>query len=303
MSVNPRQFPAPGQVFLDHVAIFVDEFERSGAALERLGFTITPFRAHVSALKPGDPLTALGTGNRCAMLRAGFIEVLGPTADTPMAAQLRKQLARYPGLHLIAFSGTNVDEHHAALAAAGLGPLPIARLQRTQGSPDGEREVRASIVRLPHEAWPEGRVQIIFPEMSPDAMWHPSLVRHANHADRLSEVLLVMDDPAARAAQFAAFVRRPPQAAGTRHVVETDRGRLHLATPREAARLLPGIDIPAVPFIAAAAVGSSDLRATRAFFEKSRIEAVPVGSMLRVACLGANLLFHDRADDAPFASL
>lgn len=303
MSVNPRQFPGPGEVFLDHVAIFVDEFERSGAALERLGFTVTPFRAHTSALKPGDPLTVLGTGNRCAMLRAGFIEVLGPTADTPMAAQLRRQLARYPGLHLIAFSGADVEEHHAALAAAGLAPLPIARLRRTQGSAEGESEVRASIVRLPHEAWPEGRVQIVFPEMSPDAMWRDSLVRHANHADRLSEALLVVEDPAARAAQFAAFVRRSPRAVAGRHVVETDRGRLHLVAPREAARLLPGVAIPAVPFIAAAALGSSDLEGTRAFFEKNGVDFVRRNEMLQVEVLGANVLFHDRADDAPFASL
>lgn len=154
VSVNPRQFAGAGEIFLDHAAIFVEEFDASGAALERLGFTLTPLRAHRSALRPCEPLAPLGTGNRCAMLREGFIEVLGPSADTPMACQLRAQLARYPGLHLVAFSGLGADQHHAMLEAAGLSPLSLARIERSQASSDGEHEIRAGIVRLP----PEGRV-------------------------------------------------------------------------------------------------------------------------------------------------
>ena len=169
MSVNPHQFPRPGELFLDHAAIFVDEFEHSGSVLERLGFTLTPLRLHTSALQPGDPITPLGTGNRCAMLRSGFLEVLGATSDTPMATQLRGQLARYPGLHLIAFSGAGPEAHHAALQADGLAPLPLAQLRRTQSSADGDEAISASILRLDPAQWPEGRVQIVFPAMSPDA--------------------------------------------------------------------------------------------------------------------------------------
>lgn len=306
MSVNPHQFPRDGEVFLDHAAIFVDEFERSGAALERLGFTLTPFRAHTSALRPGDPLTVLGTGNRCAMLREGFIEVLGPTADTPMANQLRASLARYPGLHLIAFSATGPEAHHAALAAAGMDPAPIARLERTQATADGDQEIRASIVRLKPEAWPEGRVQIVFPAMSPDKMWHPSLVRHANAADRLSEMLLVVEKPEDRAAQFARFTGRKIRRSGRRWVLDLDRGRLHLTTARDLAALLPGLPVPALPFIAALALGSLDIVTTRAFFDARSIAYLTHSDTLQVAAseaLGATLLFHSRGDDRVFDAL
>lgn len=306
MSVNPHQFPLPGEVFLDHAAIFVDEFERSGEVLQRLGFTMTPFRAHSSALRPGDPVTLLGTGNRCAMLREGFLEVLGPTADTPMASQLRASLARYAGLHLIAFSGTDPKARHAALAAAGLDPAPIARIERTQATSDGDQDIRASIVRLQPGAWPEGRVQMVFPEMSPDKMWHPSLVRHPNAADRLSELLLVSDDPSKRARQFAAFTGRNVRQNGPFQVLELDRGRLCITDKAGLERTLPGTPLPALPYIAAAALGCSHLAVTQGLFEqrgiafRSRAGALLVGPM---DALGANLIFHDRPDGRVFEAL
>ena len=306
MSVNPHQFPRAGEVFLDHAAIFVYEFERSGNALQRLGFTMTPFRAHSSALRPGDPITLLGTGNRCAMLREGFIEVLGPTAATPMAAQLRASLARYPGLHLIAFSGTDPKARHAALADAGLDPAPIARIERTQATSDGDQDIRASIVRLKPDAWPEGRVQMVFPEMSPDRMWHPSLVRHTNAADRLSELLLVVENPSVRARQFSLFCGRPSRESGPLHILELDRGRLCITDKHGLERILPGVVAPALPFIAAAAIGSSDLAVTRDLFEQREINYRAIADSLHVGstdALGANLVFHDRPDGRIFEAL
>lgn len=306
MSVNTHQFPRTSEVFLDHAAIFVDEFDRSGHVLQRLGFTMTPFRAHSSALRPGDPITLLGTGNRCAMLREGFIEVLGPTSDTPMAAQLRASLARYPGLHLIAFSGTDPQARHAALVAAGLAPAPIARIERTQASSDGDQDIRASIVRLKPDAWPEGRVQMVFPEMSPDKMWHPSLVQHPNAADRLCELLLVVENPSERARQFALFCGRAIRTTGPMHVLDLDRGRLCITDKRGLERVLPGATAPTLPFIAAAAIGSADLAVTREFFERQGIEFRAISDSLHIRpidALGANLVFHDRPDGRTFEAL
>lgn len=306
MSVNPHQFPRGGEIFLDHAAIFADDFVRSGAALERLGFTLTPLRMHTSALKPGDPLTPLGTGNRCVMLRSGMLEVLGATGDTAMAQQLRGQLARYPGLHLIAFSSAEAASHHAALQADGMAPLPLARLRRTQSSADGDHDIAASIIRLDAAQWPEGRVQIVCPEMSPDAMWHPSLVRHDNGADRISEMLVVVEDPAARAAHFGRFTRRPVRRAGPRQVLETERGRVHFIVPADLPRYLPGVRIPALPWVAALAIGSHDLAALQDLFVRRAVAFRVHGGTVQPdpsESLGACLVFHDRSDDRVFDAL
>lgn len=238
------------------------------------------------------------------MLRTGFIEVLGPTVDTPMARLLREQLARYRGLHLIAFSGSDAASHHAALAADGLEPLPVARLQRTQSSPDGDHEIRASIVRLPHEQWPEGRVQI--GRHVAGCTRHPSLVCHANRADRLSEVLVVVADPAARADRFARFVRQRVRVAGDRHVLDTDRGRVHLIPPDAVGHYLPGVTVPTLPFVAAVALGSDDSAASRAWFDGQGIPAASHRGTLQIGrreALGATFVFHDRSDDRVFDAM
>lgn len=306
VTVNPHQFPVSGQLFLDHAAWFVEEFEASGAALERLGFIVTPLRAHMSALRAGDPIVPLGTANRCVMLRSGFLEMLGSVGDTPMAAQLRAQLARYPGLHLAAFSGHDAAAHHAALVEDGLDPLPIATIRRNQATPDGEQAIGGSIIRLAPTAWPEGRVQIVFPSMSPDALWHPALVQHANGADRLSELLIVVEHPRERADAFARFTRRPVRQAGKRWVLDTERGRVHLTVPTELPRHLPGVHPPALPYIAAVAIGSTDLTRSRAWFRQQGVDHDVHRDTVQVGpadALGATLVFHDRVDDHVFDHL
>ena len=305
-SVNPHQYPRAGEVFLDHVGIFTDDADAGGKALERLGFRLTPYRVHTGALRPGEPSAPLGTANRSAMFRVGYVEMLCPVGHTPLATQLRSCLARYAGLHLVAFTGTDADEHHAALVADGLNPAPIARAERTQATPEGEIAIRARIVRLAPEAWPEGRVQMVFPQMSADAVWHADLVKHANGADRLGDVLIVVGDPCRRAERFARFARRPFRASGDRFVVETDRGRLHLVAPDRLHRYVPGAGIPDVPFMAAVAIGSRDLAVTRAWMHGQGLGFTELAGTFQAVApqgLGATFVFHDRDDDDVFGHL
>lgn len=302
------QFPIRDQVFLDHVGIFVREFAQSGATLQRLGFTLTDLHAHRSALTPGAPLTPLGTGNRCIMLRTGFLELLGPTGEqTAMAAALHKALDRYDGLHLIAFSAAGVEPFHAAVTARGLSPVPIARIRRDHPMQDGSlAEVGGSIIRLAPEAWPEGRVQIVFPEMAPEVMWQPHLLDHPNGAVALTEMLIAVDDPAGRADQFARFTGKPIERIGSCHVLALDRGRLYVTGRDAARRALPGAHIADLPYMAAVAVESASLAATQAFMAHADIPFATVAGTLQPdqrMALGASIVFHDTTMPRPFAEL
>src|SRR4029077_322213 len=95
----PNQLPSPGAVFLDHVAHFVPEMETAAALLERCGFCLTPFTAQTNRVD-GKAVPA-GTGNRCAMLRQGYVEILTavatPSGDTDLARQLRERIADHVG--------------------------------------------------------------------------------------------------------------------------------------------------------------------------------------------------------------
>ena len=94
--VVQTQMPTAGKLNLDHVAHFVPHIDSASAPLERLGFTLTPFSAHSHRLEPGGPVLPAGTGNRCAMLKQGFIEFLTPTGDT-LVANLRRDAVRLSG--------------------------------------------------------------------------------------------------------------------------------------------------------------------------------------------------------------
>ena len=74
-----NQLPAPGETFLDHIAHFVPAMEPAAAAFERCGFRLTPFTVQTN--REGGATVASGTGNRCAMLRNGYVEILVATSD------------------------------------------------------------------------------------------------------------------------------------------------------------------------------------------------------------------------------
>jgi hypothetical protein len=122
-------------MFLDHVAHFVPEMDAAAAALERCGFRLTPFTAQTNRVD-GQPVPA-GTGNRCAMLRQGYVEILTavatPDGDTELARQLREQIADHVGLHLAAFSSADAAAEHRRLAENGFALLPIVDMRRPVG--------------------------------------------------------------------------------------------------------------------------------------------------------------------------
>src|SRR3954471_22290608 len=96
------QLPQGDEVFLDHVGYFVADLDAAGTQLERLGFRVSAVNVQTNADASG-ALRPSGTSNRLAKLKFGFLELLAATHETPLADQFKQQIARYSGLHLIAF--------------------------------------------------------------------------------------------------------------------------------------------------------------------------------------------------------
>ena len=258
---DDSQTPSGGQVFLDHVGWFVPDIGEAGRLFERLGFVLTPFVAQHNADPAGGPPLPAGTGNRCAMLRRGYLEILTavPGADTPLAAQLRGEIDRYTGVHLVAFTTDDAAGTHARLEAEGFAPLPPVHLRRPLTLPDGTvAEVAFTVIRVPPAAMAEGRIQMLRQE-TPDLVWQDRLLARDNGVDALAGVLLCVDDPGAVAARHARFTGRPAAGGGDYRIIDLDRGRLGFASPDRCRALLPGAAIPATPFIAAVALRSRDL--------------------------------------------
>jgi len=279
--------PAAGEVVLDHVGLFVPEMERAADAFARLGFRLTPLSPQRHRLAPGEPLVPAGTANRLAMLREGYIELLTPIAETSVADQLRAAIERYAGLHLIAF-GADAAAAQAQLAAEGFAPQPVIDLERTVATGAGEGIARFSVVRVAPGTMAEGRVQYC-QHHTPELVWREPWLEQPNGARALTDLVLCVADPAAAATRYARFVGRPARAADHALLLELDRGRLAFTDPPGLARLLPGTAVPGLPFMAALAVATDDLAATRAILAHNGVPAGEIGAGILVAAMPGGL--------------
>ena len=249
-----KQLPTGNELFLDHAGYFLADLEASAARFERLGFTVSPVNIHYNSA--GGALVRSGTANRLIVFEAGYIEVLGQVAETPLGAELAAGVARYEGLHLLALAHGRVEEHDAG----GTAMRPTVFLRRPLA--DG-RIVRATVRRAAAEAMPEGRVQLLTHE-TPELVWLPGMDRHANAARALTGFLQIAADPEEAAGRYARFTGRPARRLGPVFEIALDRGRVALAGPDALRALLPGAAQPPPPFGAAVGIESADLGRSRA---------------------------------------
>ncbi len=256
------QLPGAGEVFLDHVAWFVADMAAAERSLAATGFTLTPFTEQTNA-SPAGPVSA-GMANRCAMLETGYLEFLTAVGDTPLARQFQRQIARYAGLHLLAFTVADAEAAATRLDRAGFAVQAPVRLRRQVTTGDGGlAEAAFTVVRVAPEAMPEGRIQLLT-HHTPEVVWQPRWTAHANAARSLEAALVAVAEPAAVADRFARFLDRPATPLGDgRFALALERGALVFAPPAwvtAAVTPLPAGVAP--PVIAAVALGSADLATT-----------------------------------------
>jgi hypothetical protein len=299
-----RQLPERDEVFIDHVGYFVPDLDTAGAQLERLGFRVSLTNVQTNA-DPRGALKPSGTSNRLARLKFGFLEILAATHETPLAEQFRQQIARYSGLHLIAFSAADMRKERTRLTAADFAMQGIVELRRRDRTLPDDPVVHFSVLRPQPGVMAEGRIQWVRPN-TPDTVWRPDTITTANGAEGLTDILLVVDDPAAAAARYGRYVDRAPGKRGGLHGVPLQRGGLVFADAGDAARLLPAFRPPAVPFIAGQAL-RADLALTREVLAQAGV--TPVFSSSELICvgpedaLGGYLLFHAPGVGDPWGAM
>lgn len=265
--IAAAQAPKPGKLTLDHIAHFVPDIDTASPALEKLGFTLTPFSAQSHRLEPGGPLLPAGSGNRCIMLKRGYLECLAPTADTPVANQLRAAIQRYVGVHSIIFGTGDALEDYARLAREGFSPLEPVALQRQLMTPHGEDTARFTVVRVAPGTMSEGRIQYC-QHHTPQFVWQPQWLAHANRATALTAVLLCVEDPAETAARYARFTGLKAIGEDDRWHIDTSRGRLLFKSPAVIRRVF-NIEAATLPWIAGYALASSNMEVTRKHIAQS----------------------------------
>jgi hypothetical protein len=242
MNAADRQRPPAGELCLDHLGHFVPDLDAAAAVWETLGFTVTPVSVHQVGGKPA------GTSNRCVMLEEGYLELLAPTADTPNAKRVRDRMERFVGVHLACFGTPAAEAEHRRLADHGFEPEPVVKLERKIETGDS---VRFSVVYVPPDKMPEGRVQYC-EHLTPREVWREAFV----NPFRLRAVYIVADDPeevAARWGRFGGLLPRPEDGFVR---LNTARGQVRIGTRSSIQKALG--QCPPAPALAGYALACGD---------------------------------------------
>lgn len=293
-----RQLPLGDEIFLDHVGHFVPDQGAAAAALERAGFEPTPISVQVAP--DGGPT---GTGNVCAMMSRGYMEVLFKTADTPLGREFEAALGRHSGVQLAAFAVADANVWHRRLGEAGFRTRPIAPFSRPVGTETGTATAAFTVARVEAGEMAEGRIQMLT-HHTEDAVWQPRWLKHPNGALGLASLAIAVADVDEAAARYARFTRRPAVRTRSGQAVTLDRGRIDLVTREAFAAAMPEIAIPLLPFIGAYGVTVRSLDAMEAGLHSSGLSSRRARDML-VAPFPEELgkgawLFSERTDASIF---
>jgi catechol 2,3-dioxygenase-like lactoylglutathione lyase family enzyme len=230
-------------VGIDHAVIMVSDLDRAAANWKRLGFTVSPRGTHSAKM---------GSGNYTIMLDPDYIELLGVLAETEHNAPARAFLAqRGEGIERVAFTALDSAAGADEMRARGLAAVGPTDFERPVTMPDGSAAAaKFRIFQWPIEEAPAGVRIFACQHKTREAVWIPELMKHANGAQRLRQVLLVSPEPAKDAAHLGRLIDQPV-------MVETDgaiavpsgSGRADfLFTTRDGlARRYPGVPLTGLP--------------------------------------------------------
>ena len=264
-----RQLPVGEEIFLDHIGHFVPDVEAARRALIRAGFAPTPVSIQVNPDPGGGAARPTGTGNVTAMLAQGYVEVLFKTADTPLAGELDAAMARYRGVHLVAFAVADAATFHRRLADRGFRVRPLLAMQRpVEGA---SANAAFTLARVEPGEMPEGRIQTLS-HHTEHLVWQPRWLSHRNGALGLMRVVIAVADVEEAALRYARFTGRSARPCALGQVIELDRGRVDLVSADGFRQMLPEVSIPCLPFIGACEIRVASLAALRDMLQQARMK-------------------------------
>jgi Glyoxalase-like domain len=226
---------------LDHVGVVANDLVALTTAYERLGFTLTPLARYADGR----------IGNRCVMLRSAYIELLAVVDPNARSATLERFLARYAGIHILAFAIADEQSAVERLRRAGIEQATVNRFARPFDDADpGGQKAEFVLIQTPEQ--PEGRVNLVR-HLTRNVLWQEPFIRHVNNAIVLEDVCIAVAEPADAAARLSRLVGSV--------VVPDPHGALVLDVSAGRVRLMQGQGVGVVPRIARLTLRTSDSNA------------------------------------------
>lgn len=186
---------------IDHVVVLVGDLDAAAERYHKLGFALTPRGTHSAHM---------GTGNYCIMFRTDYMELLGILQPTENNAAWRARLDQGEGLKSVALASEDAaaaQQHFQACGFAATAPLEFGRPVDT---PQGSREAKFRIVRVPDNAVPAFAV-FVCQHSTRDLVWLPEYQRHPNTVTGIAAVVVVAPNPATTSAPYARIFGTEPK--------------------------------------------------------------------------------------------
>jgi catechol 2,3-dioxygenase-like lactoylglutathione lyase family enzyme len=239
---------------LDHVLVAVANLDEAEERWRRLGFTVSPPGRH-----PGR-----GTGNRCVMLGATYIELLGVVERGEGSLAVAEALKMRKAPTGIAFACEDAVALRAALMGKVDGLGAVHKGSRMILDPAGEISVAFDIVAYPTDTrWPR---LLACQHHDLKRVFTPEWTEHENGALDISEVLLSVANVATVAA-FGGYARRAFP--GVR--VRVDLNAVELAFAEFRLQVSGGPADPR-PWWGTVVITVADLAATMRALDAARVE-------------------------------
>src|SRR5437879_3578691 len=237
----------------------VKDLDKAAENYRQLGFTISPRGTHSAHM---------GTGNYTIMFDPDYMELLGVLAATEHNAPARAFLdKRGEGIERIAFTAVDSAAGAEEIRARGLTPIGPTDFERPVTLPNGT----VSAAKFRTFMWPTaeapGGVRIFACQhKTRETVWIPELMKHANAAKRIKQVLIVSPEPARDAAHLSKMIDRDvkTEADGAIAVPSgADRADFVFLTRDQLGQRYPEVSLAGVPERGGAGlVISADLAAT-----------------------------------------
>lgn len=274
---------------LDHLGLGIRDLVAAATAYERMGFTLSPLSMHAGTTTPGGPTVPWGSGNRCAMFRNGYLELLG-LIDPALPSNVKGLVEQYEGLHIVALDCAVADRAHASLVAAGIRANQPVQLERDASfGPHGDTTRRAKFrnIYLDPAAHPEARF-LVLEHQTRDVLWQQHLLEHPNGVQSLESVCLMVRDLEAALARLRPLLGSAVAWEGG-YRFDLGRGVVWLMKEESVRRFCPVLREHAVNRVASACFGVRSLAALGDLLESRGVnfEAAPAwGSSQRSIWVG-----------------
>jgi len=258
---------------LDHVGVTVRDLDVGERAFRRLGFTLTRRSFHRGSRAPGAPVEEWGSGNHCAMLEQGYLEIIGLT-DPAKFSSVKPMLDMYQGTHIVAFKPQSARHVHDVLTARHLPVDDMRELERmTAYGADGREQRRVAFRNMywTRSHFTEARLQYT-EHLTPDTMWQPHLLAHPNGAVRMSRVFLCAPEASDVAHKLAPMLGvRPDRVRDGEYDLRLSSSGVKVVTPAVWNKWSPGTALPPLPAPVGLAVGVRSIAETRSYLTRQGI--------------------------------